>query len=74
MNSPSHVRMVCPIARFRRAATHAFRGGFGIVANCLQGMMLHRLGFDIQRLTARFAGRVFRLTDLHGEVVREIIA
>jgi len=31
------------------------------------------MGFDHQRLTYRHAGRDYRLTDVHGHVVREII-
>jgi hypothetical protein len=40
----------------------------------LHATMLHLLGLDHLRLTYRFAGRDFRLTDVHGEVVREILA
>jgi len=40
----------------------------------LQATILHLLGFDHERLTYRFAGRDFRLTDVHGHVVRDIIA
>jgi hypothetical protein len=36
--------------------------------------MLHLLGLDHTRLTYRHAGRDFRLTDVHGEVVREVLA
>src|SRR5262249_43023417 len=36
--------------------------------------ILHCLGFDHERLTFRHAGRDFRLTDVHGRVVREILA
>jgi len=36
--------------------------------------ILHLLGLDHERLTHRYAGRDYRLTDVHGEVVREIIA
>jgi hypothetical protein len=32
------------------------------------------LGFDHERLTYRYAGRDFRLTDVYGSVVRELIA
>ncbi len=38
----------------------------------LHATMLDRLGFDHERLTYRYAGRDFRLTDVHGEVVREL--
>ena len=36
--------------------------------------ILHQLGIDHEKLTYRFGGRDFRLTDVHGSVVREIIA
>ena len=40
----------------------------------LHATMLHLLGIDHERLTYRYAGRDFRLTDVHGRVVKEIIA
>ncbi len=40
----------------------------------LHATMLHLLGFDHLRLTYRYAGRDFRLTDVHGDVVHDIIA
>ncbi len=40
----------------------------------LHATLLHCLGFDHERLTFRHAGRDFRLTDVHGNVVREILA
>ena len=40
----------------------------------LHATMLHLLGIDHTRLTLRFGGRDMRLTDVHGEVVREILA
>jgi hypothetical protein len=40
----------------------------------LHATMLHLLGLDHERLTYRYAGRDFRLTDVHGKVVRELIA
>ena len=40
----------------------------------LHATILHLLGLDHQRLTFRHAGRDFRLTDVEGEVVREILA
>jgi len=36
--------------------------------------LLHLLGLDHERLTFPYAGRDFRLTDVHGEVVREVLA
>lgn len=40
----------------------------------LHATMLHLLGVDHTRLTFRFGGRDMRLTDVHGEIVRDIIA
>ena len=40
----------------------------------LHATILHLLGFDHERLTYRYAGRDFRLTDVHGQVVEEICA
>jgi hypothetical protein len=40
----------------------------------LQATILHCLGFDHERLTFHHAGRDFRLTDVHGHVVKEILA
>ena len=40
----------------------------------LQATILHQMGLEHTRLTYRFQGRDFRLTDVHGRVVREILA
>jgi hypothetical protein len=40
----------------------------------LQATVLHLMGLDHTRLTYRFQGRDFRLTDVHGNIVREILA
>ena len=53
--------------------------GFNVTKNRvhvhdLHGTILHLLGFDHTRLTYRFQGRDFRLTDVHGSVVRELLA
>jgi hypothetical protein len=40
----------------------------------LQATILHCLGIDHKRLTFKFQGRHFRLTDVHGEVVEKILA
>jgi uncharacterized protein (DUF1501 family) len=39
----------------------------------LQATVLHLLGLDHKRLTFRFQGRDFRLTDVHGEVVTKLL-
>ena len=38
-----------------------------------QATLLHLLGVDHEKLTFRFQGRYFRLTDVHGNVVRDIL-
>ncbi|MBL9155617.1 MAG: DUF1501 domain-containing protein [Verrucomicrobiales bacterium] len=40
----------------------------------LHATILHLLGLDHTRLTYRYAGRDFRLTDVYGEVAKEIVA
>lgn len=40
----------------------------------LQATIMHLLGFDHKRLTFRFQGRDYRLTDVHGDVVHDVIA
>ena len=40
----------------------------------LHATILHLLGFDHEKLTYRYAGRDFRLTDVHGNVVHELLA
>lgn len=40
----------------------------------IQATILNQLGFDHERLTYDFQGRPFRLTDVHGSVIRDIIA
>ena len=40
----------------------------------LHATLLHQLGLDHERLTVRFQGRDFRLTDVHGRIVKELLA
>ena len=40
----------------------------------LHATILHLLGFDHEKLTYRYAGRDFRLTDVHGNVVNQLLA
>ena len=40
----------------------------------LHATILHLMGFDHERLTYRYAGRDFRLTDVHGHVVKGVLA
>ncbi|MEZ6086762.1 MAG: DUF1501 domain-containing protein [Pirellulaceae bacterium] len=53
--------------------------GFSVAENPmhvhdLQATIMHLLGFDHERLTYRFQGRDYRLTDVHGHVVKDILA
>ena len=53
--------------------------GLGVTENKvhvhdINATILHLLGFDHERLTYRFQGRDFRLTDVHGEVVQAMLA
>jgi hypothetical protein len=40
----------------------------------LHATLLHQFGLDHEKLTYRYAGRDFRLTDVHGKVIRDILA
>ncbi|MEX2579730.1 MAG: DUF1501 domain-containing protein [Verrucomicrobiales bacterium] len=53
--------------------------GFSVAAkpvhvHDLQATIMHLLGFDHEQLTYRFQGRDYRLTDVHGHVVKDLIA
>ncbi len=53
--------------------------GFGAVENQvhvhdLHATILHQLGLDHEKLTYRFQGRDFRLTDVHGKIIKDILA
>ena len=39
-----------------------------------QATVLHLMGIDHEKLTYRYAGRDFRLTDVYGEVVKDLLA
>jgi hypothetical protein len=40
----------------------------------MHATILHLMGLDHERLTFKHAGRDFRLTDVHGRVIDEVIA
>ncbi|MCB1076788.1 MAG: DUF1501 domain-containing protein [Verrucomicrobiae bacterium] len=46
----------------------------GVHVHDFQATVMHLLGIDHERLTFRFQGRRFRLTDIHGEVVKGLLA
>lgn len=53
--------------------------GFNVIENRvhvhdLHATLMHLLGFDHEKLTFRFQGRDFRLTDVHGVVVKKLLA
>ena len=65
----------------RPGYTHGATDEFGFSAtedpvhvHDFQATLLHLLGIDHKRLTYRFQGRRYRLTDVHGEVVRPLLA
>ena len=68
-------------AGVRGGYVHGATDDFGFAAvdspvhvHDLHATILHLLGFDHERLTYRYAGRDFRLTDVHGRVVKQLIA
>ncbi|MFN5075189.1 MAG: DUF1501 domain-containing protein, partial [Planctomyces sp.] len=53
--------------------------GFGVVENKvtphdLQATVMHLLGFDHEKLTFRFQGRDYRLTDVEGHGLHDVLA
>ena len=46
----------------------------GVHVHDFQATLLHMLGVDHERLTYLYQGRRFRLTDVHGTVVRALLA
>ena len=65
----------------RGGYTHGATDDFGwhsienrVHVHDLHATVLHLLGLDHTRLTYRYAGRDYRLTDVHGQVVREVLA
>ncbi len=60
--------------RFGRCDEHGVAVEGRVHLHDLHATMLHQLGLDHTKLTYRYAGRDFRLTDVHGRVVKEILA
>ncbi|MDG1833098.1 MAG: DUF1501 domain-containing protein, partial [Verrucomicrobiota bacterium] len=61
--------------------THGTTDDYGIEAvggkvhfHDLHATMLHLLGMDHKKLTLRFSSRDMRLTDVHGEVIKDVLA
>jgi hypothetical protein len=66
---------------FRPGIAHGETDDFGhraiagkVHMHDLHATLLHQLGLDHERLTYRYSGRDFRLTDVYGHVVRDVIA
>ena len=66
---------------FKPGVTYGATDEFGmnvaekpVMLHDLHATILHQMGFDHKQLTYRFSGRDFRLTDVHGKVIDEIIA
>ena len=45
-----------------------------VLLHDLHATILHQMGFDHKRLTYRYSGRDFRLTDVHGNVITDLFA
>jgi hypothetical protein len=65
----------------RAGHSHGETDDFGYLAvrdkvhmHDLHATLLHLMGLDHERLTYRYAGRDFRLTDVYGHVVKEVLA
>ena len=56
----------------RFGASHVPHGSFLLLVN-MGHTVLHQLGIDHLKLTSRHLGRDYRLTGLHGEVMKEIL-
>lgn len=68
-------------AGVRGGITYGATDRFGLAAvenrvhvHDLHATILHLMGLDHEKLTYRYSGRDFRLTDVHGKVVRDILA
>ncbi len=75
------IRCGSRVAASKRATPTARPNEFGYLAienkvhmHDLHATILHLLGLDHERLTYRYAGRDFRLTDVYGHVVHDIFA
>jgi hypothetical protein len=70
-----------PVAALRGGTAYGESDDFGFKAavdkmhiHDIHATMLHLLGMDHERLTYRYAGRDYRLTDVHGRVPKAILA
>ena len=63
-----------PVNSVRGTGIFARPAEGGVHVHDLHATILHLLGFDHTKLTYRFQGRDFRLTDVHGELVTKLLA
>jgi hypothetical protein len=80
-HNPSGFTMWLAGGGFKRGFAHGATDDFGHYAvedkvhmHDLHATLLHQLGIDHERLTFRHAGRDYRLTDVSGQVVHELLA
>jgi hypothetical protein len=62
-----------PLVGEHQPTKHHFTPG-AVHVHDLNATILHLLGIDHTKLTYRYQGRDFRLTDVHGHVVRDLLA
>ncbi len=79
-HNPFGYTVWCAGGGFKPGIRHGTTDEFGYYAqnkkvhlHDLHATMLHQLGVDHERLTYRFSGRDFRLTDVHGHVLGEVL-
>jgi len=79
-HNPGGFTVWCAGGGFKPGFAHGATDDFGAAAidgkvhmHDLHATILHQLGLDHEKLTFKYAGRNFRLTDVHGHVVKEVI-
>jgi hypothetical protein len=72
MNFPTKRQGMSRMFTLRFGASHVSHGSFLLLVNIVDTMM-GQLGIDHLKLTSPHRGRDFRLTGVHGEVVKEIL-
>jgi hypothetical protein len=80
-HNPSAFSMFLAGGGVKGGVTHGTTDEFGyrvidgkVEVHDIHATMLHLLGINHEKLTYRFSGRDFRLTDVHGRIVSEILA
>ena len=65
----------------KKGASHGLTDDFGfsgiegrVSVHDIHATILHLMGFDHEKFTHEFQGRPFRLTDVEGEIIKEILA